>query len=293
MQAGSPLFGAIEAGGTKFVLAVGRSPTEVIARQVIPTRTPAETLGAALDWFRSQDPIAALGIATFGPARVDPAEPQWGTIAATPKPGWTDADLAGWFGRELAVPVGFDTDVNGAELGESRFGAGQGRSALAYVTVGTGIGGGLVVECRPVHGAAHPEMGHIFPRRHRLDQDFPGNCPVHGDCLEGLAAGPAILRRWGQSLSDLPRDHPAHAVIASYLGQLCHTIFALTAAEVVVMGGGVMQTPGLIAKVAEHAAQLDRGYLPGRSRQQVLPPGLGEHSGICGALILALEAAGG
>lgn len=244
----------------------------------------------AAGWFHAQGPLSAIGIATFGPAIVDPACQGWGSIGKTPKPGWSDCDLAGFFGREFGVPIGFDTDVNGAALAESRFGAGQHAASLAYVTVGTGIGGGLVADGRPMHGAAHPEMGHIFPRRHSADQEFEGVCPVHGDCLEGLASGPAILRRWGKSLSELPADHEAHEVIATYLAQLCHAIFAMTAAEVIVMGGGVMHAPGLIGRVGEKAAGYNKGYLPASSRHRIVTPQLGDASGICGALILAAQA---
>ncbi len=197
------MIGGIEAGGTKFVLAVGPAPTEIAARHVIATRTPAETLAEASDWFAAQGRIDALGIASFGPVDLDPTSPTWGHITRTPKPGWSDCDLAGHFARALGVPVGFDTDVNGAALAEAEYGlghgAGRGLASLAYITVGTGIGGGLVLDGKPVHGAAHPEMGHVFVRREAGDTDFAGHCPIHGDCLEGLASGPAIIARFGVS----------------------------------------------------------------------------------------------
>ena len=290
MTGARPLFGGIEAGGTKFVLAVGHSPTEILARHALPTRAPEATLRQTEAWFREQGPLAALGIASFGPAVVDRADGSWGHIGTTPKPGWSGCDLAGHFARAFDVPVGFDTDVNGAALAESAFGAGRELASLAYVTVGTGIGGGLVVDGRALHGAAHPEMGHLFPRRHPADGEFEGICPAHGDCLEGLACGPAIMQRWGASLSDLPDDHEAHAVIASYLGQLCHAIFAMTAAEIVVLGGGVMHTPGLLERTREAAARLDRGYLPGRARHAIVAPALGPNAGIAGAILLAQAA---
>ena len=223
MTGARPLFGGIEAGGTKFVLAVGHSPTEILARHALPTRAPEATLRQTEAWFREQGPLAALGIASFGPAVVDRADGSWGHIATTPKPGWSGCDLAGHFARAFDVPVGFDTDVNGAALAESAFGAGRELASLAYVTVGTGIGGGLVVDGRALHGAAHPEMGHLFPRRHPADGEFEGICPAHGDCLEGLACGPAILQRWGASLSDLPDDHEAHAG-SKVIAGICHTI---------------------------------------------------------------------
>jgi fructokinase len=184
------------------------------------------------------------------------------------------------------VPVGFDTDVNAAALAEYAAAGGQGGS-LAYLTIGTGIGGGLVLDGQPVHGIAHPEMGHIYPRRHADDRDFAGICPHHGDCLEGLASGPAIAARWGKSLSQLPVDHPGHAIIADYIAQACHTLFASVAVGEVVIGGGVANTPGLIERVAERARELDAGYLPGGPRHRIIRPRRGADAGIIGALMLA------
>ena len=281
------MLGAIEAGGTKFVLAVGPTPDHIAATATIPTRDPATTLAEAADWFAAQGPIEALGIASFGPVELDRSSARWGFITNTPKPGWADCDIAGFFARRFGVPIGFDTDVNAAALAEYRACEAEGCTALAYLTIGTGIGGGLVLEGRPVHGIAHPEMGHVFPRRHALDRDFPGICPHHGDCLEGLASGPAIAARWGASLSELPGDHPAHAIIADYLAQACHMLFAVTAAERVVLGGGVSRTAGLVERIAERTRQLDAGYLPGGARHRVLRPRWGDKAGITGALMLA------
>lgn len=283
------MLGAIEAGGTKFVLAVGSSPQAITARHTIPTRDPVTTLGEAAQWFAGQGTITALGIGSFGPVELDRASPKWGFITNTPKPGWADCDVAGYFARTLGVPVGFDTDVNAAALAEHRAG---GTANLAYLTIGTGIGGGLVLEGRPVHGIAHPEIGHIYPRRHPDDAGFAGICPTHGDCLEGLACGPAVLARWGQSLSELPADHIGHAIIADYIAQACHTLFASVAVAEVVIGGGVANTPGLVEKVAARARALDGGYLPGGERHAVIRPRLGGDSGITGAMLLAEAATG-
>ena len=228
-SAGKPLLGGIEAGGTKFVFAVGHTPIEIVARHEIPTRDPETTLAQASEWFEGQGSISAIGIASFGPVDLDRSSPRWGHITNTPKPGWENCDLAGYFAERFGVPIGFDTDVNGAALAEYQNGAGTGASSLAYITVGTGIGGGLVLDGKAVHGAAHPEMGHIFPRRHVDDREFEGICPHHGDCLEGLASGPAIKARWGASLSELPADHIAHEIIADYLAQLAHSLIAMTA----------------------------------------------------------------
>jgi fructokinase len=283
--------GAIEAGGTKFVLAVSDTPDQVTARHVIPTRSPAETLAEAAAWFAAQGGVAALGIGSFGPVELDPASPRWGFITNTPKQGWADCDIAGHFARALGVPVGFDTDVGAAALAEYRAAAGEAAS-LAYLTIGTGIGGGLVLGGAPVHGIAHPEIGHIYPRRHPQDTDFKGICPHHGDCLEGLASGPAIMARWGKSLSELPADHEGHDIIADYVAQACHSLFASVAVETVVIGGGVAGTPGLVERIAERAAGLGNGYLPGTARHRVIRPRLGGDSGIIGALLLAEAAAG-
>ncbi|WP_417818932.1 ROK family protein [Tritonibacter scottomollicae] len=288
-SASKSLLGGIEAGGTKFVLAVGYSPTEIIERHEIPTRVPATTLAQAGDWFEGQGTISSLGIASFGPVELDRSSPLWGHITNTPKPGWENCDLAGYFAERFGVPIGFDTDVNGAALAEFQHGAGKGASSLAYITVGTGIGGGLVLDGRAVHGAAHPEMGHIFPRRHEDDRDFKGICPHHGDCLEGLASGPAIEARWGASLSELPADHIAHEIIADYLTQLAHSLIAMTAVEMIVFGGGVMKTGGLLERVDRKASELGARYFPGGSKHKIVSPELGHNAGLTGALLLAAE----
>ncbi len=286
-----PLLAGIEAGGTKFVLAVGTAPDAITDRHVIPTCQPAETLAEASAWFAARGPIAAIGIASFGPVQLDPAAPNWGHITNTPKPGWADCDIAGHVSRALGVPAGFDTDVNAAALAEHRLGSGQGATSLAYVTVGTGVGGGLVLGDALVHGAAHPEIGHLLPRRPAGDGDFPGICPHHGDCLEGLVCGPAIIARWGQPLSALPADHPGHAIVADYLAQLCHTLIAATAVEIIVLGGGVINTPGLIDRVRGRTAAMGNAYFPATGRHRILPPALKDNSGIIGALMLAQGAA--
>lgn len=284
------MLGAIEAGGTKFVLAVGPSPHQISARHAIPTRDPAITLPEAAAWFEAQGGITALGIGSFGPVDLDQRSPGWGRITNTPKAGWADCNIAGYFIDRLGVPAGFDTDVNAAALAEYDAAQGQGCGSLAYLTIGTGIGGGLVLDGRPVHGIAHPEIGHIYPRRHPLDAEFAGICPHHGDCLEGLASGPAIAARWGASLSQLPAEHPGHAIIADYVAQACHTLFAVLSAERVVIGGGVTKTAGLVERIAVRTAELGAGYLPGGARHRVQRPQLGEDAGITGALMLAATA---
>jgi fructokinase len=280
------MLGGIEAGGTKFVLAVGPSPDRILARHTIPTRDPEATLTEAAAWFAAQGGIAALGIGSFGPVDLDPASASWGFITNTPKPGWAHCHLAGYFAARFGVPVGFDTDVNAAALAEYGAAGTEGGS-LAYLTIGTGIGGGLVLDGKPVHGIAHPEIGHIYPRRHPQDIEFAGICPAHGDCLEGLASGPAVIARWGCSLSELPANHPGHDIIADYIAQACHMLFASVAVAEIVIGGGVANTPGLVARVADRARELDNGYLPGGPRHRIRAPHLGGDAGITGALMLA------
>jgi fructokinase len=287
-----PLFGCIEAGGTKFVLGVARGPRAMLRTARIPTTTPAETLDAALSYFETAREelgrFDAFGIASFGPVDLDPHSPGYGSITNTPKPGWSDTNLAGVFAHNFDCPVGFDTDVNGAILAESLWGAATGAGVAIYVTIGTGIGGGAVVDGRPIHGWRHPEMGHALLRRHSDDLDFAGICPFHGDCLEGLASGPAIQARWGVSLSELTLDHPAHDIIAYYLAQLVVAQQALLSPEKIVLGGGVMATLGLIERVRSEAQRLGAGYF-GKQDYAVLvvSPGLGEQAGLFGALALA------
>lgn len=283
-------FGAIEAGGTKFVLAVGQGHDAILAQTQIPTTTPAETLQQAIAWFRQHGAIASLGIASFGPVDLDPASPQWGTITDTPKPGWSHSNVAPCLGDALGCPVGFDTDVNGAAIGEYLHGAARGCDVAIYVTVGTGIGGGAVIGGQTVKGVRHPEMGHVMLQRHPEDREFAGVCPVHGDCLEGLASGPAIKARWGASLSDLAADHVGHAIIADYLAQFCQTLIALYSPQRIILGGGVLQTGGLLDRIRSRARELAGSYFGVDAGAIIVPPGLGTSSGIAGAFELAKRA---
>jgi fructokinase len=280
------LYGCIEAGGTKIVLGTASGPDELTAAHRIETTGPEETIAAVIDWFGAQPPLSAIGLASFGPLDADGASARWGHITQTTKAGWSNTDFAGPLIRALGIPLGFDTDVNAAALAEARWGNAQDSEVCAYVTVGTGIGGGAVVNGSTLHGAGHPEMGHIYAKRHPNDHDFAGVCPFHGDCFEGLASGPAVIARWGASLSELPGDHAGHAIIAWYLGQFAVAIQAVLAPRVIVMGGGVMHTAGLIDRVQRAASDLAGGYLAPR----IVSPGLGDRSGLMGALILAQAA---
>jgi fructokinase len=280
-------YGLVEAGGTKFVLGVATDKDAIEATTRIDTTTPDETIGAMLDWFRGQGRLDAIGVASFGPLELDRQSQLWGHIGQTPKPHWSGADIAGPLLSAFECPVAIDTDVNGAALAEYHWGAGQGQRAMLYFTIGTGVGGGAIVNGGLVEGLSHPEMGHIRLPRHPDDLEFAGTCPFHGACLEGLASGPATIKRWGVSLSHLPSDHPAHDIVAFYIAQTVVTMQAIFAPGRIIFGGGVMGTPGLIDRVREQAVALGGGYFRGDPNQIVVLPGLGDKAGLLGALALA------
>jgi fructokinase len=285
------VYGLVEGGGTKFILGLADESGTILARERVATTTPDETLCHALAWFRTAGvALRAIGIACFGPLELDPASLQFGHVAKTVKPHWSGADILGPFRAELGCPAGIETDVNGAALAESRWGAGRNDRSLLYVTVGTGIGGGFVADGALLRGQSHPEMGHVRVPRHRDDAAFAGACPFHGDCLEGLVAGPAIEARWGESLSVLGPSHPAARIVAWYLGQAIATWQAVLQPERIVLGGGVMDTPGLLDRVRQAAAQASNGYFAGDPREIVVSPGLGGDSGLLGALAVAQAA---
>lgn len=287
------LYGCIEAGGTKFVVGIVAAPDDIRETARFDTTTPDETIGGVIEWLKlaqaRHGTVSAIGIASFGPLELDRQAANWGFITATTKPYWSDCDFGGHVARELGLPVGFDTDVNGAALAEARWGAGRGLPACVYITIGTGIGGGAIVDGRPLKGLSHPEMGHIRPQRHPDDLGFAGICPFHGDCLEGLASGPAIKARWGASLSELPAVHPAHDIIAWYLAQLVVTLQSIMEPGRVILGGGVTGTAGLIARVRQKAAELGKGYFRGKPSEIIVPPDLGDKAGLLGAFALAQD----
>ncbi|MBK5091913.1 MAG: ROK family protein [Actinobacteria bacterium] len=288
----SVLYGGIEAGGTKFVCAVGTGPDDLHAEVKIPTTTPGETLALAIDFFKEQADLAAVGIATFGPVDLDPGSSTYGFITRTPKPDWSNTDLAGTVRRALDIPVAFDTDVNGAALGENRWGAAKGLDTFIYLTIGTGIGGGGMSGGRLLHGMIHPEMGHIrIP--HDWERDpFPGVCPYHGDCLEGLATGPALEERWGRHSETLSPEHQAWDLEAHYLAlALVNFIFTLSPQRIV-MGGGVMEQRHLFPLIRQKVLELLNEYVQAPEvlddiEGYIVPPGLGNRSGVLGAIALA------
>lgn len=283
-----PRFAAIEAGGTKFNVAVGGPGGRIHRQARFATRSPAETMADVTAWLDAQveeGRLAAIGLATFGPVETDPQSRTWGHVGPTPKVAWRGADLAAPF-RRYGVPFGLDTDVNGAALAEWRWGAGRGSRRLCYLTVGTGIGGGAVIAGRMLSNGGHPEMGHMFVRRHP-DDDFAGACPSHGDCLEGLASGPAIRARWGDSLAKLEAGHPAHAMIGNYVAQACVNIVATLAPERIVLGGGVLEASGLLDMVRAQYDELANGYFSGFAATDILLAELFPLSGLVGGLAIA------
>jgi fructokinase len=293
------LYAGIEAGGTKFVCAVGSSPQDIRAEARFPTTTPEETLAKTVTFFKAQQaasgPIAALGIGSFGPVDLLHGSPTYGYITTTPKPYWANTDLVGPLQKALGVPVGFDTDVNAAALGEWRWGAGQGLDNLIYLTIGTGVGGGALVNGQLLHGLVHPEMGHILLHRDASRDPFPGACPFHGHCFEGMAAGPALEKRWGQRAETLPLDHPAWDIEAHYIAQGLADLVCVLSPQRIILGGGVMEQRQLFPKVRQETLRLLNGYVSAPAILQdienfIVPPGLGSKAGISGAFALAMQA---
>ncbi|MFM9279737.1 ROK family protein [Paenibacillus jiagnxiensis] len=286
--------GAIEAGGTKFICGVGNEKGEIENRISYATEEPERTLEQALTFFRDQD-VEAIGIGSFGPIDLNRSSPNYGRVTTTPKPGWSGFDFVGYLKRSYPVPIGFDTDVNAAVFGEAKWGAARGLDSCVYYTIGTGVGVGVYAEGRLVHGLVHPEGGHVLTRRHQED-GFGGLCHYHGDCLEGMASGPAIEKRWGVKGSELPSDHPAWEMEAYYLAQAISGVILLLSPKKVILGGGVMHQKQLFPLIRKEVAQNLNGYvasplLLNHMDSYIVPPGLGDNAGLCGALALGIEAA--
>ena len=293
------LYGGIEAGGTKFVCAVGTGPDDIRDEIRFPTGTPEATLARAAEFFRmhaARTPLAAVGVASFGPIDPNPTSPRYGQVLATVKSGWSHTDVVARLQDALHVPIGFDTDVNGAALAEYRWGAGRGCDTFVYITVGTGVGGGAVINGALHHGLTHPEMGHMRITHDRAADPYPGNCTFHGDCWEGLACGPAMQARWGVSARDLPPDHPAWTLEAHYLAQGVMNIVMLLAPDRIAMGGGVMEQAHLYPRVRRELIDLLGGYIQAPAilddvENFIVPPQLGNQAGVLGAIALAQDAA--
>ena len=295
-----PLIAAIEAGGTKFNCAVGTGPDDLRLSARIPTTDPATTLREVLAFFQSATaqlgPFQAIGIGSFGPLDLSQSSPSYGSISTTPKPGWQNTDLLGPLRASFPAPIGIDTDVNAAALGEALWGAGQGCDPLIYITIGTGIGGGVRVSGQLLHGILHPEIGHLLiPLSAATAPNPAGVCPFHGSCLEGLISGPAIAARWGAPAELLPPDHPCWAEFATFLGLGLANLILTLSPQRIILGGGVMHQQQLFPMIRAEVQHILNGYVQAKELMAdidsyVVPPGLGDNAGILGALALGVEA---
>jgi fructokinase len=287
------LYGGIEAGGTKFVCAVGSGPDNVIAKKIFPTTTPRETLGKAIEFFRQAGaPLGGIGIASFGPLDLDNKSAKYGFITTTPKPGWANTDLVKPFRDAFNISVSLDTDVNGAALGEGKWGAAAGLDTFIYLTIGTGIGGGAIINGRPLHGLVHPEMGHILIPHDTQKDPFEGCCPYHKDCFEGLASGTAVEKRWGKTPGTMPPDYPAWQLEAEYISAGVMNLVLTLSPQKVILGGGIMKMPGLLQSVQVKVQALLNHYvyspaIEGKITEYIVAPGLGDMAGVLGAIALA------
>lgn len=285
------VYGAIEAGGTKFVVAIGKESGEIIKRESYPTTEPAETMKAVIQFFKQyQDELKAIGIGSFGPIDIRKSSPTYGYITQTPKLAWRNYDIVGAMKKEFNVPIGFTTDVNAAALGEVSLGAAAGLSSCIYLTIGTGIGGGAVVSGKILEGFSHPEMGHIMVRRHKLDR-FRGSCPSHSDCLEGLAAGGAIEKRWGKKGVELADDEEVWNLEAHYIAQALMNYTLILSPERIVLGGGVMKQRQLFPLIRQKLKALVNNYVQLPDLEEyIVPPKLEDDAGITGCVLLAVDA---
>jgi fructokinase len=294
-----PILVAIEGGGTKFVCAVGTQAGEILAENHVPTTTPAETLGEVIAFLQEQERelgrFGAIGIASFGPLDPRPASPTYGKILPTPKPGWTNADIVGQIRAAFDIPIAFDTDVNGAALGEWRWGAARALDTFIYLTIGTGIGGGGLINNQLMHGLIHPEMGHIKIPHNFASDPFEGICPFHKDCFEGLASGPAIQARWGQPAETLSPDHPAWKLEAHYIAlALANYIYTLSPLRII-LGGGVSKQTHIFPQIHNEVQSILNKYIQSPQildhiQDYIVPAGLGAQAGVLGALALAQQA---
>ena len=292
------LYGGIEAGGTKFVCAVGSNPDDLCVN-VIETTTPDETISRVIAYFKEQNStkkLSSIGIGSFGPIDLNRNSKTYGFITSTPKLNWENVDFVGAIRSSFNIPIGFDTDVNAAAIGEYQWGAAQGLTNFIYLTIGTGIGGGGIINGIPLHGLLHPEMGHIFiPRDNSDKKSYEGNCPRHKDCFEGLASGPAIRNRWGRPPQDLNQDHPAWEYIAKYISYALVNYICTISPQRIIIGGGVMKQSKLYPLIHQMVKELLNNYLQlpeitENIQNYIVPPTLGDRSGILGAIALAKQA---
>ncbi len=290
-------YGGIEAGGSKWVCAIGDGAADVLTTETIPTTTPAETISRAAEFFKQSGRLDGVGVASFGPIDIRRGSPTWGYITTTPKPGWGHTDVVGKLRAALEIPVAFDTDVNAAALAESRWGAAVGLETFCYITVGTGIGGGAIVNGRLLHGLLHPEIGHTRIPHDRARDPFDGVCPYHGDCLEGLASGEAIRQRWGRPAEELSADPAVWELESEYLALGLMNVICTLSPQRIVVGGGVPKQRTLLSLLRRRLQELLAGYFnapeltqPDAIDRYIVPPALGDQSGVLGAIELARTA---
>jgi fructokinase len=291
------LYGGIEAGGTKFVCVVAGGPGEIADEIRYQTSMPQETLGRAVQFFQpfvASGQIRAIGVGAFGPLDLNPESPTYGQITATPKPGWSHTDVLGTLESALEIRIALDTDVNAAALGEYQWGASKGCDPSLYLTIGTGIGGGYIKDGRSLVGMLHPEMGHLRIPHNREADPFPGTCPFHEDCLEGLASGPAIEKRLGLSGARIPENDPFWNIEADYIASALMNYILTLSPKKIILGGGVMQREFLFSRVRWRVRELLNGYVSSRSLLEniddyIVRPGLGNQSGSLGAIALAMR----
>jgi len=287
------IIGAIEAGGTKMVCGIGDEKGNLLDRVSIPTTDPETTFGQMIEYFKDKN-IDALGIGSFGPVDLNPKSPTYGYITSTPKPGWANTDFVGTFGRALNVPIGFDTDVNGAVLGEVTYGAAQGASSAIYITIGTGVGVGVYYAGNLMHGLVHPEAGHILLMKHPADT-YEGKCPYHKTCMEGLAAGPAIQSRWGKPAIELADVSEVWEIESYYIAQAITNYVLCYSPEKIILWGGVMHQDKLFDMIRSKVKEMLGGYidspvLKSDLSDYIIAPGLGDDPGIKGAIKLGIDA---
>ncbi len=289
------LLGALEVGGTKMVCAIGDETGTIFEQISLPTKTPEETMPLIIDYFKDKN-IAALGVGCFGPVDLDKKSDNYGHITSTPKLAWVNYNMVGKLKSGLGVPIGFDTDVNGSALGEATWGATQGIENSIYITVGTGVGVGVIINGKPYHGMMHPEGGHILLGRHPSDVNFESKCPYHENCLEGLAAGPAIEKRWGKKAHLLADRREVWELEAYYLGQAICNYIVTYSPERIVLGGGVMAQTHVFPLIRGEVRKQLGGYI--RTKQTtdletyIVPAGCNDKQGIMGCLRLAMNELG-
>ncbi len=292
------LYGGIEAGGTKFVCMVGTGPQQVVDEIRFPTTYPDETIQHAISFFKPyvlRGELAAVGIASFGPLDLNPASPIYGFITTTPKPNWNQVDLRGRIQQALNLPIAFETDVNAAAFGEHYWNKeNQLLDPFAYMTIGTGIGVGVLANGRPVHGLMHTEIGHVAVPHNWERDPFPGICPYHNDCLEGLASGASMFKRWGQNAETLPDSHSGWDLEAEYIALALTNLIYIFSPQRMVLGGGVSQHIGFLAAVRSKIQKYLNGYIQSpmvleKIECYIVPPKLGNQSGVLGAIAMAID----